>query len=291
MKNNRPSTLYDALDIFHEIGGKMRNGLKHKNATNYTAIKTNVESQINAYDAAVANVPITLETIHPLWSSACDERQTVHDMYDSQPALIQQIRNNLMRVNGGGKLYKCPLCEVNYVYHLDHYIPREEMPEFSVHPLNLIYLCQDCNEKKGTKWLNAAGERIIFNAYFDILSGKNLLVCEVDSIVNGMPLAVIKENTTIIHDANSKRELSTIKELEIDRLYELKVNEMLQILCNIAVSQTQMMKAEGRNIDEAWFFLLNSYQDALGKSVDIISRITLQGMCNSPVLKGWLDGF
>ena len=180
---------------------------------------------------------------------------------------------------------------MNYVYHLDHYIPREKMPEFSVHPLNLIYLCHDCNEKKGTKWLDAAGERIVFNAYYDSLTGKDLLVCEVNTIVNGMPLAVIKENTTIVHDVNSKREMSTIKELEIDRLYELRVNEMLQILCNMAVSQTKWMKAEGKSMDEVWLFLLNGYQDTLGKNIDIVSRLTLQGMCNSPVMKGWLDGF
>lgn len=289
MKNSIPSTLYVAKDLFNRIGGAMRNGSKHNNATNYASIKNRVEQQIDDYDAAVAVRPITLEKINPLWSTKCDEGKTAHDMYDSQTSLIQNIKNDLMRINGGGKKYRCPLCEVNDVYHMDHYIPREKMPEFSVHPLNLIYICHDCNEIKGTKWLDAAGQRMIFNAYFDSLSGIEVLVCEVNIIINGMPWADIKENTTVHHTIDSQRELSTYKELGIDKVYESKVNDYLQAQCKLAKGQVDQMKADGKTIDEAWQFLRESYQKMLGEQIDVISRFTFQGMSNSTVLKDWLD--
>ena len=267
----------------------MRNGKKHQNALNYASIKTRVESQLDRYDKAVANNPITLEVINPLWTAKCDESVTAHDMYTSKPDLIQNIRNDLMKINGGGKIYKCPLCEVNEVYHLDHYIPREKMPEFSVHPLNLIYLCHDCNEIKDTLWLDEAGNRIIFNAYYDSPSGKQLLVCNVDSVVNSLPWADIVENMAIVHNQVSLRELSTLKSLGIDKMYERRVNELLQTQCRLAIERVRLFLENGMGIDAAWNLLQESYIKTLHGPLDVISRLTLQGMVNSTIMRDWLE--
>lgn len=267
----------------------MHNGPKHKNANNYASMKGRVESQINRYDAAVANIPITLEAIQPLWASKCAESTTAHDMYTSKPEMIQNIRNDLMKINGGGKIYKCPLCEVNDVKHLDHYIPREKMPEFSVHPKNLIYICHNCNEIKDVMWLDNAGKRIIFNAYYDKLSGKALLVCVVNKIVNGMPWADVVENAALIHNDESLRELSTLKSLEIDKMYERKVNDMLQSLCGLAVAQARIFVNSGMSIGKAWDLLRSSYVDTMNSQQDVISRLTYQGLAGSTVMKGWLS--
>lgn len=266
----------------------MRNGKVHQNATNYANMKTRVENQLDRYDNAVANSPISLETINPLWAAKCDESTTAHDMYTSQPEMIQNIRNDLMVLNGGGKVYKCPLCEVNDVCHLDHYIPREKMPEFSVHPLNLIYLCHDCNEIKDTLWLDGAGNRIIFNAYYDRLSGKQLLVCNVNRVVNSLPWADVVENTAIVHNQDSLRELNTLKSLKINIMYESKVNDMLQTQCKLAIEQVRLFLNNGMDIDAAWNLLRKSYIKTLHSPLDVISRLTLQGMADSTVMKGWL---
>lgn len=289
MKNNNPSTKYAAKDLFNTIGGGMHNGPKHRNADNYASMKTRVESQIDRYDEAVATNPITLETIQPLWATKCTERTTAHNMYESRPDLIQDIRNDLMQINGGGGKYKCPLCEVNDVYHLDHYIPREKMSEFSVHPSNLIYICRDCNEIKDTMWLDGAGKRIVFNAYYDRISGKELLLCLVDTIVDGMPRAVIVETPSIEHNDDSLRELSTLKSLGIDKMYERKVNDMLQSQCGLAIEQVRLAMGNGQSIDEAWGELRQSYLNVLARPLEVISRLTFKGMANSSVMRDWLE--
>lgn len=267
----------------------MHNGPKHRNADNYASMKTRVESQIDRYDAAVANNPITLETIQPLWATKCGERTTAHNMYESRPDLIQDIRNDLMQINGGGGKYKCPLCEVNDVYYLDHYIPREKMSEFSVHPSNLIYICRTCNEIKDTMWLDDAGKRIIFNAYFDRLSGKELLLCVVETIVDGIPRAEIVETPSIQHNDESLRELTTLKSLEIDKMYERKVNDMLQSQCMLAIEQVRLAMRNGQSIDEAWSGLRQSYLNVLARPLEVISRLTYRGMANSSVMRDWLE--
>ena len=289
MKNSIPSRLFTAKTLFNMIGRAMRNGKKRKNANNYVNMKTRVEFQIDCYDKAVVRKPITLENIHPLWTKRCDESITAHDMFESNPKVIQDLRNDLMMLNGRGMVYKCPLCEVNDVYHLDHYIPREKMPEYSIHPLNLIYICRECNEKKDTQWLDSTGRRIVFNAYYDKLSGKELLVCDVNSIVNGIPIAKIVENTSIRHNPESLRELSTLKNLTIDRMYERKVNEMLQTQCRLAVEQSRLLVEKGEDIDKAWDFLRKSYINMLNGPLDVISKFTYKGLANSTVMKAWLE--
>lgn len=288
MKNSSPSSLYVAKDLFNKIGKGMRNSKKHKNAANYLSMKTHVERQIDSYDTAIACYPITLETIRPLWTTKCDESTTARDMYTSKPELIQNIRNDLMMINGGGRVYKCPLCEVNDVYHLDHYIPREKMPEYSVHPLNLIYVCHDCNDIKDTKWLDSAGKRIIFNAYYDRLSGKELLICDVNTIVDGMPWADIVENPAIQHDEESLRELNTLKILEIDKMYKRKVNDMLQSQCGLAIELVRVILGTGASIDEAWCILQEGYLNALNRQLDVISKLTFKGLAHSTIMRNWL---
>ena len=289
MKNNSPSHLYTARELFHTIGGAMRNGRINRNADNYASMRSSVEARLDLYDAAVIH-PLSLESINPLWTTSCDERGTAYKMYESQPNLIQEIRNDLMRINGNGCRYKCPLCEVNNVKHLDHYVPREKMPEFSVHPQNLIYICSDCNENKSTKWLDANGFREIINVYYDRLPDMDILVCKVDSLVNNMPWAKLTENPSIKNHVVGMRELRTLRVLKIDILYEEKVNDLLQSKCLEALNQVLYLKEkEGKSIDQAWQYLHTCYLESLKMTKDIVNRMALQGMCDSKIIKTWLD--
>lgn len=40
---------------------------------------------------------------------------------------------------------KCPFCGHNRVKTLDHFLPKNNYPEFSILPLNLVPCCRDCN--------------------------------------------------------------------------------------------------------------------------------------------------
>ena len=154
MRNDIPSNIFDAKTLFNSIGEAMHNGPKSSNADNYVSMKTKVERQLQAYDDAVEQRPNTLHLLSPLWPSDCPESKTARSMYKSNGDEIQQIRNDLMQRNGNGDPYLCPICECEPIYHLDHYIPRDKMPEFSVHPQNLIYLCKHCNEKFHLPYIN-----------------------------------------------------------------------------------------------------------------------------------------
>ncbi|MGB7390741.1 hypothetical protein [Marinomonas sp.] len=62
---------------------------------------------------------------------------------------------------------ECPFCGIGEPTTLDHYLPKEEFPEFSVLSKNLIPVCGVCNSNyKGRKWIEN-GERLFLHTYYD----------------------------------------------------------------------------------------------------------------------------
>lgn len=290
MRNDKPSVLFTSQQIFHEIGDDMHNGPKHNNADNYKAFKTAVETQIDEYAKAIGKSPIELEKLSPLWPDACEQKTTAINMYTTSREQIQKLRNDLKAINGKGKVYKCPLCGAANVRHLDHYIPRSIMPEFSVMPQNLIYLCEDCNEIKDNKWVDAKSQRLIFNAYYDHPSGLEVLLCEINSEKDGFPYAEVKENTTLVHTPESLLELSTYKELGIIDRYNSLVNDALQAECNLRKSDANHRKACGMSIDDIWKEFVSIYSEVLSiSSTSIVNKYLYKGLISSPIMKDWID--
>ncbi len=68
---------------------------------------------------------------------------------------------------------------------MDHIMPKNLFPEFSVHAQNLFPCCVECNSYKSETWLKN-GNRQILNLYLDILPSEQYLFVEiniVDSVV------------------------------------------------------------------------------------------------------------
>lgn len=90
--------------------------------------------------------------------------ETLHDdlyqLYDSKEKLKKSIRDLSTSM--------CPYCSTpDSPFHVDHYLPRSDYPEFSVFTLNLIPACATCNSRyKGKKYLNG-DKRKYLNPYFD----------------------------------------------------------------------------------------------------------------------------
>lgn len=106
--------------------------------------------------AVFATDPAEIETI------AKAQRAFYKSRSSSGP--IQRIR----RTPG---LLCCPMCGSQHLGTLDHYLPRESFPEFSILPCNLIPACPHCNSgvKKGIYRGTASPERFI-HPYFETLA-------------------------------------------------------------------------------------------------------------------------
>lgn len=94
-------------------------------------------------------------------------------------------------VVGGGERYmflgikaaapykRCPLCAHRDVASLDHYLPKENYPEFAVLPVNLVPCCSGCNAEKRAFIPNAEAEQL-FHPYFDDWSTYDLVTATIE---------------------------------------------------------------------------------------------------------------
>lgn len=63
----------------------------------------------------------------------------------------------------------CCLCALRDTSELDHYLPKEDFPEFAALSLNLVPACSVCNGKKARNYRDTAGGQLFVHAYFDDL--------------------------------------------------------------------------------------------------------------------------
>lgn len=176
--------------------------------------ETTLKNAFADYDKkAIGN---NLHTLSPLWKDKND-CSTAHDLYGSSRPIINKHWENLKSINCGGGTLICPICGLSEAKEMDHYIPREIMPEYSVHLSNLIPLCHDCNHKKSSLWLDERKNRIFFNAYFDTYIPYPLITCDISiSSIDRRPQATIKISSSL--DASIQAHaiiISTIEKLEL----------------------------------------------------------------------------
>lgn len=87
---------------------------------------------------------------------------TKAEYFELIKVLLNQSKDNTNSIYN----IKCPYCSINNANTIDHILPKELYPEFSFAPGNLIYVCHDCNSKKGIDYKNE-NNRIIINPYRD----------------------------------------------------------------------------------------------------------------------------
>lgn len=74
----------------------------------------------------------------------------------------------------------CPSCgEDGYPRTLDHYLPKEKFPEFSILSRNLSPMCDMCQGAKLAKTLTVTGEKIFLHPYYDSLRNIPILKAEI----------------------------------------------------------------------------------------------------------------
>lgn len=82
----------------------------------------------------------------------------------------------------------CPMCGYGQVLTLDHYLPKDAYPEFSILPLNLVPACSDCNNFKSNFIRSTEGARFIHPYFDDISSLPPLLKATIGLLEDGVSI-------------------------------------------------------------------------------------------------------
>lgn len=286
MRKINPTTQIPSL-FLERIGSVLRNGGVNQNRTNYNAVSSTLKSLFKEYNRNL--IPMNLQCLTPHDGFTESQKRTVHNLYESGKKEFEQLWNELKKANGGSCL-RCPICGVSFAKELDHYVPRELFPEFSANPLNIIPLCHDCNHDKGAKWKDNKGYRLIFNAYFDKLSQKKLLKCEIDRVVNGLPLAKVSTCTIVNPNDADIRALKTIEELHLTNYYADYVNKDLATEVSQLIDDYSVKRSDYDNPGEFWNGRRNTYAVYLANPLKYTEERLLlyEALTSSPVFDSWI---
>lgn len=126
------------------------NSKKKENKKRLERLKSDLIERFEIYTNKANNR--TLHTLVEKWHydkdcKICDGYFLYHQ-YDNSDACISKLRGEIIENNNGEITLTCPICGLRDATDLDHYIPRQLFPEFSIHPYNLIPICHKCNNKK-----------------------------------------------------------------------------------------------------------------------------------------------
>ncbi len=86
------------------------------------------------------------------------------------------LRDHIRKIQTVESQSICQMCGIGEPLTLDHYLPKEEFPEFTALSINLLPCCPICNMKKSDRWKDGT-ERIYINLYYDLLPSEKYLSC------------------------------------------------------------------------------------------------------------------
>lgn len=191
-----------------------------------------------------------------------------------QKPLLEKLRNR--------ELDYCPACgEDGTPNTLDHYLPKNVFPEFSVTIVNLFPMCDICQGAKGVKINNDEGERIFIHPYFDDFIDQQVLILDIRGPFNAPTSIVISPHPDIDREL---QELITrhITELDIPaRYYRYFQSNYLRLLRLVG-----KIRHKGLNVREQ----LENFRDmALEKSINSWGYIFYDSVLHNENLMEYLS--
>jgi hypothetical protein len=184
----------DDPDLFDRIAGAKREPTRGL----LCGVRNAVVGAYAAY--ALAAPEVSALTPVPLTPA---EKKALLSAYSSTTTPFNIFRARLLRRVAAAV---CPFCGIGESSTLDHYVPKEEQPEFAIFSKNLVPCCGPCNTRKGK--LLADGQtnlRVFLHPYFDTVPDQEFLQLRVELLsdalrltygivrVTGMPTQVFQQ--------------------------------------------------------------------------------------------------
>jgi len=107
---------------------------------------------------------------------ASDKNKFIN-LYENHKGVITKEIIELLREH---ELSYCPFCSgLGVPDTLDHFLPKDIYPEYSIFSKNLIPSCDSCNRAKSTKVLDANGEKMFFHPYYDEIKDEDIYILDI----------------------------------------------------------------------------------------------------------------
>lgn len=84
---------------------------------------------------------------------------------------------NSLKMQSEINVQRCAYCMLNDPRTWDHYMPKDNFPEYSIYHENLVYICYGCNQRKSNHFDDVS--LIYCHPYFTVDSNEPLLHCNI----------------------------------------------------------------------------------------------------------------
>lgn len=167
-----PRPRKDSLELLNEVLEERKAG---RNSRFFEGIADEWEDRVRAYIDSVGSPALVAD-----WPEIDTHRTKFLNLYSgardgsAQKSVLVEMR----REHG---LSLCPSCgEAGTPNTLDHYLPKDGFPHFSVTPLNLFPMCDACQLAKGTKTGDDDEPKFFLHPYFDVFVAERVLELSIE---------------------------------------------------------------------------------------------------------------
>ncbi len=107
-----------------------------------------------------------------------EEKESLLSLYSSKTATAKLITDSILRSQLAKQAGCCLSCGIGEVDQIDHFLPQEHFPEYSILHKNLTPICGLCNEIKGQN-IPGNGKNYI-HSMFDSIPIEPYLTCSIN---------------------------------------------------------------------------------------------------------------
>lgn len=153
---------FEAQDVYNTCVGMVRDSTLR---TKLESISTDIKNAADDYDIQATSK--TLYLIPPMANVhgvSGDELVKVYTLrMVPKTARGRPVYDRILSAPANGR---CPFCWIGTVNTLDHFLPKQQFPAFSVTPSNLIPACEWCQGEKMEYFATTTSEQLL-HPYFD----------------------------------------------------------------------------------------------------------------------------
>lgn len=153
-----PLLAVDATDVFDEIAAAKHQPRRGR----MQGARAEVLAAYQGYEDAVPEVGGLDE------ASLTDlQKEAMRHAFTVETEPMTALRGDLLKRIS---VARCPFCGISESSTLDHYLPKEQYPEFSVFPKNLVPSCAVCNTRKRDRILDkGTNVRMFLHPCYDVI--------------------------------------------------------------------------------------------------------------------------
>lgn len=138
-------------------------------------------------------------------------------LYSYRNSKIQELKKIITTTEYNRIINTCQNCTIDEARTMDHLLPKEDFPEFSIHPQNLFPSCSVCNGHKSTNYIKN-GHPLFLNLYLDRLPQNQYLFVDIKIDLRKKKITT---NFSLNNDGTINKDFFKVIESHYSRLHLL----------------------------------------------------------------------